>query len=65
MTLISHAPPATDGQPTAATRGKHPKNTTRRRTVTPDIIILILTDPGFAIGWLGEAANHIVNGAPL
>ena len=33
--------------------------------MTTDIIILILTDPGFAIGYLGEAANHIVNGAPL
>lgn len=30
-----------------------------------DILILLLTDPGFAIGWLGEAANHLVNGAPL
>lgn len=26
--------------------------------MTPDII-MILTDPGFAIGYLGEAANHI------
>ena len=32
--------------------------------MTPDII-MILTDPGFAIGYLGEAANHIVNGVPL
>lgn len=33
--------------------------------MTPDIIIYLLTDPGFAIGYLGEAANHLVNGAPL
>ena len=33
--------------------------------MTPDILILLLTDPGFAIGYLGEAANHVVNGAPL
>jgi len=33
--------------------------------VTPDILIQLLTDPGFAIGYLGEAANHLVNGAPL
>lgn len=33
--------------------------------MTLDILILILTDPGFAIGWLGEATNHLVNGAPL
>lgn len=30
-----------------------------------DILILILTDPGFAIGYLGEATNHLVNGVPL
>ena len=30
-----------------------------------DILIQLLTDPGFAIGYLGEAANHVVNGAPL
>lgn len=30
-----------------------------------DILILILTDPGFAIGYLSEAANHLVNGVPL
>lgn len=30
-----------------------------------DILIQLLTDPGFAIGYLGEAANHLVNGAPL
>lgn len=29
------------------------------------IDIIILTDPGFAIGYLGEAANHLVNGVPL
>ena len=29
------------------------------------ILIQLLTDPGFAIGYLGEAANHLVNGAPL
>lgn len=33
--------------------------------MTIDIIIQLLTDPGFAIGYLGEAANHIVNGALL
>lgn len=33
--------------------------------MTLDIIIYLLTDPGFAIGYLGEAANHLVNGAPL
>lgn len=33
--------------------------------MTIDIIIYLLTDPGFAIGYLGEAANHLVNGAPL
>ena len=33
--------------------------------MTLDIIIHLLTDPGFAIGWLGEAANHVVNGVPL
>lgn len=30
-----------------------------------DILIQLLTDPGFAIGYLGEATNHLVNGAPL
>lgn len=33
--------------------------------MTIDIIIQLLTDPGFAIGYLGEATNHLVNGAPL
>lgn len=33
--------------------------------MTFDIIIQLLTDPGFAIGYIGEAINHIVNGAPL
>jgi hypothetical protein len=33
--------------------------------VTIDILIQLLTDPGFAIGYLGEAANHLINGAPL
>lgn len=33
--------------------------------MTPDIIIYLLTDPGFAIGYLGEATNHLINGAPL
>ena len=33
--------------------------------MTLDILIQLLTDPGFAIGWLGEAANHLVNGASL
>lgn len=33
--------------------------------MTPDILIQLLTDPGFAIGYLGEAANHLINGAPL
>lgn len=33
--------------------------------MTLDIIFQLLTDPGFAIGYLGEAANHLVNGAPL
>ena len=30
-----------------------------------DILIQLLTDPGFAIGYLGEATNHLVNGVPL
>ena len=30
-----------------------------------DLIALILTDSGFAIGYLGEALNHMVNGVPL
>jgi hypothetical protein len=30
-----------------------------------DILIQLLTDPGFAIGYLGEAANHLINGVPL
>lgn len=30
-----------------------------------DILIQLLTDPGFAIGWFGEATNHLINGAPL
>lgn len=33
--------------------------------MTLDIIIQLLTDPGFAIGYIGEAINHIINGAPL
>lgn len=33
--------------------------------MTLDILIQLLTDPGFAIGYFGEAANHLVNGAPL
>lgn len=33
--------------------------------MTLDIIIYLLTDPGFALGYLGEAANHLINGAPL
>lgn len=33
--------------------------------MTVEILILLLTDPGFAIGWLGEAANHFINGVPL
>lgn len=32
--------------------------------MTIDIITLILTDPGFAQGYLGETINHLVNGAP-
>lgn len=33
--------------------------------MTIDILIQLLTDPGFAVGYLGEATNHVVNGAPL
>ena len=33
--------------------------------MTIDILIQLLTDPGFAIGYLGEATNHLINGAPL
>lgn len=33
--------------------------------MTIDILIQLLTDPGFAIGYLGEAANHLINGVPL
>ena len=33
--------------------------------MTIDILIQLLTNPGFAIGYLGEAANHLINGAPL
>lgn len=33
--------------------------------MTIDIIIQLLTDPGFVIGYLGEVTNHLVNGAPL
>lgn len=33
--------------------------------MTIDILIQLLTDPGFTIGYLGEAANHLINGAPL
>ena len=28
-----------------------------------DLLILMLTDPGFAIGWFGEAADDLVGGA--
>lgn len=30
-----------------------------------DLIDLILSDDGFAIGYLGEAINHHINGVPL
>ncbi|AZA08717.1 hypothetical protein CPPEL_02930 [Corynebacterium pseudopelargi] len=30
-----------------------------------DLFALLLTDSGFAIGYLGEALNHLVNGVPL
>lgn len=28
-----------------------------------DLLILMLTDPGFATGWLGEAAADLTGGA--
>ena len=30
-----------------------------------DVAIQLLTDPGFAIGYIGEAINVVVNGVPL
>lgn len=30
-----------------------------------DIVIQLLTAPGFAIGYIGEAINVLVNGVPL
>lgn len=33
--------------------------------MTIDILTMLLTDPSFAIGYLGEAYAHLVNGVPL
>lgn len=33
--------------------------------MTIDLLIHLLADNGFAIGYLGEAWNALVNGAPL
>lgn len=30
-----------------------------------DLLLHLFTDEGFAIGYLGEAANHLVIGVPL
>lgn len=30
-----------------------------------DLLLHLFADDGFALGYLGEAANHIVNGVPL
>lgn len=30
-----------------------------------DIVIQLLTDSGFAIGYVGEAINVVANGVPL
>lgn len=30
-----------------------------------DILIQIFTDPGFAIGYIGELINHLIFGPPM
>ena len=30
-----------------------------------NVLLQLLTDPGFATGYLGEAINHLIYGPPL